>query len=154
MSRAPQQKVFFVSLGCPKNRVDSEIMLGELTRRDYAIVGSADDADVLVVNTADTTLTVPRSELMASAAARVQVVVSDGVHSAAAISNQFAADNSAPDVQIISPLDGDIFSGLQNIDLVANAFDAEDGGLTGGSFSWSSDLDGGLGGGKRDPHRG
>jgi ribosomal protein S12 methylthiotransferase len=45
------QKVFFVSLGCPKNRVDSEIMLGELAARDYDVVESAEEADVLVVNT-------------------------------------------------------------------------------------------------------
>ena len=45
------KKVFFVSLGCPKNRVDSEIMLGELAARDYQVVDSADAADLLVVNT-------------------------------------------------------------------------------------------------------
>jgi len=44
-------KVFFVSLGCPKNRVDSEIMLGDLKSRDYEVVQDAEDADVLVVNT-------------------------------------------------------------------------------------------------------
>ena len=54
MSTAPHatgQKVYFVSLGCPKNRVDSELMLGDLAARDYEIVQSPDDADVLVVNT-------------------------------------------------------------------------------------------------------
>lgn len=45
------KKLFFVSLGCPKNRVDSEIMLGELAARDYTVVDSADEADLLVVNT-------------------------------------------------------------------------------------------------------
>ena len=45
------RKVYFVSLGCPKNRVDSEIMLGELARRDYDVVGTAEEADLLVVNT-------------------------------------------------------------------------------------------------------
>lgn len=44
-------KVFFVSLGCPKNRVDSEIMLGELAQRRYEVVDNAEDADLLVVNT-------------------------------------------------------------------------------------------------------
>jgi ribosomal protein S12 methylthiotransferase len=44
-------KVFFVSLGCPKNRVDSEIMLGELGQRDYEIVQTKEEADLLVVNT-------------------------------------------------------------------------------------------------------
>jgi len=45
------KKLFFVSLGCPKNRVDSEIMLGELTGRDYTVVETAEEADLLVVNT-------------------------------------------------------------------------------------------------------
>ncbi len=47
----PQKKLYFVSLGCPKNRVDSEIMLGELQNRDYVVVDSAEEADLLVVNT-------------------------------------------------------------------------------------------------------
>ncbi|MGM0575489.1 MAG: 30S ribosomal protein S12 methylthiotransferase RimO [Myxococcota bacterium] len=45
------KKVFFVSLGCPKNRVDSEIMLGDLAERSYRVVQSAEEADLLVVNT-------------------------------------------------------------------------------------------------------
>jgi len=44
-------KVGFVSLGCPKNLVDSEVMMGILTRAGYEITPSAGDADVLVVNT-------------------------------------------------------------------------------------------------------
>jgi ribosomal protein S12 methylthiotransferase len=41
----------FVSLGCPKNLVDSERMLGRLTQDGYALVPEADGADVVVVNT-------------------------------------------------------------------------------------------------------
>jgi len=44
-------KVGFVSLGCPKNLVDSEVMMGILARSGYEITPRADDADVLVVNT-------------------------------------------------------------------------------------------------------
>jgi ribosomal protein S12 methylthiotransferase len=44
-------KVGFVSLGCPKNLVDSEVMMGILTRSGYEITPRAADADVLVVNT-------------------------------------------------------------------------------------------------------
>ncbi len=51
MTLVPQKKLYFVSLGCPKNRVDSEIMLGELTNRDYIVVDTAEEADLLVVNT-------------------------------------------------------------------------------------------------------
>src|SRR5216684_2329913 len=41
----------FVSLGCPKNLVDSERMLGRLSQQGYALVPDADGADVVVVNT-------------------------------------------------------------------------------------------------------
>src|SRR5579863_7386357 len=44
-------KVGMVSLGCPKNLVDSEVMLGILARRGYELVPRAEDADVLIVNT-------------------------------------------------------------------------------------------------------
>ena len=44
-------KVGLVSLGCPKNLVDSEVMLGVLARRGWELVPRAADADVIVVNT-------------------------------------------------------------------------------------------------------
>ncbi len=43
--------VGLVSLGCPKNLVDSEVMLGHLQRRGYELVADAHQADVIVVNT-------------------------------------------------------------------------------------------------------
>ncbi len=44
-------KVGFVSLGCPKNLVDSEVMMGMLTQAGAALTPDAQDADVFVVNT-------------------------------------------------------------------------------------------------------
>ncbi len=44
-------KVGFVSLGCPKNLVDSEVMMGILARNGYELTPRADQAEVLVVNT-------------------------------------------------------------------------------------------------------
>jgi ribosomal protein S12 methylthiotransferase len=44
-------KVGFVSLGCPKNLVDSEVMMGILARSGYQMTPNAADAEVLVVNT-------------------------------------------------------------------------------------------------------
>src|SRR5882724_9493294 len=41
----------FISLGCPKNTVDSERMLGKLAQDGYALSPDADGADVVVVNT-------------------------------------------------------------------------------------------------------
>jgi ribosomal protein S12 methylthiotransferase len=45
------QKVGFVSLGCPKNLVDSEVMMGLLARSGAELTRQAEDADVIVVNT-------------------------------------------------------------------------------------------------------
>src|SRR6202050_4458603 len=45
------KKVGFVSLGCPKNLVDSEVMMGILARAGYELTPRAGEADVLVVNT-------------------------------------------------------------------------------------------------------
>src|SRR5258708_4847174 len=45
------QKVGFVSLGCPKNLVDSEVMMGLLARAGAELTHRAEDADVIVVNT-------------------------------------------------------------------------------------------------------
>jgi ribosomal protein S12 methylthiotransferase len=44
-------KVGFVSLGCPKNLVDSEVMMGMLAQGGAELVQRAEDADVIVVNT-------------------------------------------------------------------------------------------------------
>lgn len=44
-------KVGMVSLGCPKNRVDSEVMLGILENAGYRLTPEAQEADVLIVNT-------------------------------------------------------------------------------------------------------
>jgi ribosomal protein S12 methylthiotransferase len=44
-------KVGFVSLGCPKNLVDSEVMMGILARAGYELTPQPGEADVLVVNT-------------------------------------------------------------------------------------------------------
>ena len=43
--------IAFVTLGCPKNTVDSEHMLGALVRDGFRTVGDADGADVAVINT-------------------------------------------------------------------------------------------------------
>ncbi len=45
------QKVGFVSLGCPKNLVDSEVMMGLLTEAGAELTPRAEDADIIVVNT-------------------------------------------------------------------------------------------------------
>lgn len=42
--------ILFISLGCDKNLVDTEVMLGELTAAGHRIVDSEEDADVIIVN--------------------------------------------------------------------------------------------------------
>ncbi|HLJ51580.1 MAG TPA: 30S ribosomal protein S12 methylthiotransferase RimO [Bryobacteraceae bacterium] len=44
-------KIGFVSLGCPKNLVDSEVMMGQLVARGHELTHQPQDADVIVVNT-------------------------------------------------------------------------------------------------------
>src|SRR5215831_4421452 len=50
-SDTPPTKIGFVSLGCPKNLVDSEVMMGMLARAGAQLTPKAEDADVIVVNT-------------------------------------------------------------------------------------------------------
>src|ERR1700757_3810986 len=47
----PSKKVGFVSLGCPKNLVDSEVMMGMLAQAGAELTPRAQEADVIVVNT-------------------------------------------------------------------------------------------------------
>jgi ribosomal protein S12 methylthiotransferase len=50
---APQNRprVGMISLGCPKNLVDSEVMLGELARRGYEVVSDLEQAGTVIINT-------------------------------------------------------------------------------------------------------
>src|SRR5215831_3718992 len=49
--RNPHVKIGFVSLGCPKNLVDSEVMMGQLAARGHELTPHPSEADVIVVNT-------------------------------------------------------------------------------------------------------
>ncbi|MBM3763583.1 MAG: 30S ribosomal protein S12 methylthiotransferase RimO [Acidobacteria bacterium] len=44
-------KIGFVSLGCPKNLVDSEVMMGQLAAHGHELTANPEDAEVIVVNT-------------------------------------------------------------------------------------------------------
>lgn len=48
---AAGQRIYFVSLGCSKNQVDTELMLGQVAAAGHQLVDSAEAADVIVVNT-------------------------------------------------------------------------------------------------------
>src|SRR4051812_9162221 len=75
----------FISLGCPKNTVDSERMLGKLAQDGYALQSDADGADVVIVNTCgfieparQESLAVIREMLALKKAGRVGAVVVAG----------------------------------------------------------------------------
>ena len=51
MSERTKEKVSLVSLGCPKNLVDAEVMLGYLSRDEYEVTTDETQADIIVVNT-------------------------------------------------------------------------------------------------------
>lgn len=51
MTTSTINRISFVSLGCPKNLVDSEAMLGELAQSGYDLVSEHDSADAIVINT-------------------------------------------------------------------------------------------------------
>jgi ribosomal protein S12 methylthiotransferase len=50
-SPSPRPRIGFVSLGCPKNLVDSEVMMGMLSTAGAEITAHAEEADIIVVNT-------------------------------------------------------------------------------------------------------
>lgn len=47
----PPKKVHFVSLGCPKNRVDTEVMVGVAADGGFELTTEAEEAEIIVVNT-------------------------------------------------------------------------------------------------------
>jgi len=42
--------LYLLSLGCPKNRVDSEVMLGSLLNEGYRLVDEPEEAEVILIN--------------------------------------------------------------------------------------------------------
>lgn len=44
-------KVGMISLGCPKNQVDGELMLEKLNKAGFQIVGAIEEADIMIINT-------------------------------------------------------------------------------------------------------
>jgi len=47
---SPHPTLYLLSLGCPKNRVDSEVMLGTLLDQGYQLVDKAEEAEVILIN--------------------------------------------------------------------------------------------------------
>ena len=51
MDNSQYDKVCMITLGCAKNLVDSEILIGGLKQESYEIVEKSDEANILIVNT-------------------------------------------------------------------------------------------------------
>lgn len=51
MKKTNSAKIHIISLGCPKNLIDSEVMGGLLERSGYRLAGTHNDADIVVINT-------------------------------------------------------------------------------------------------------
>ncbi|MDP7027606.1 MAG: 30S ribosomal protein S12 methylthiotransferase RimO, partial [Candidatus Marinimicrobia bacterium] len=51
MTNTKENRVCMISLGCAKNLVDSEILIGGLKQENYKIINTSDDANILIVNT-------------------------------------------------------------------------------------------------------
>ena len=51
MENKDTKNLHLISLGCPKNKVDAEMMLGQMIKSGYQMTDSPDDADTIVVNT-------------------------------------------------------------------------------------------------------
>ncbi|MCJ8275686.1 MAG: 30S ribosomal protein S12 methylthiotransferase RimO, partial [Bdellovibrionales bacterium] len=51
MENQENKNVHLVSLGCPKNLVDSEMMLGQMMKKGYKVTDDPDAAETIVINT-------------------------------------------------------------------------------------------------------
>jgi hypothetical protein len=87
--------------------------------------------------------------LPGSTRARVRVRVSDGVNTAEADSAAFTVPDKPPQIAILTPINGQVLAPGSVTELVAAAYDPEDGMLPGSSLTWTSDRDGHLGHGQR-----
>lgn len=100
--------------------------------------------ETLAVDLVESVLTVPRDYVAGSSMARFEVIASDGLNTASAISEQFSVLNNLPVVQFNLPSAGAMLSGAQYLSLEATAYDTEDGVLN-NHIRWDSSLDGYLG---------
>jgi hypothetical protein len=94
----------------------------------------------LATNYATTTLVLDDlGGIPGSSAALVRVIATDGVNTGTDTSDgTFSVDTQPPEAHISQPLDATVFPTGTQIILVGNAFDAEDGPLSGSSLQWSA----------------
>ena len=104
----------------------------------------------LAVNWPDTSMDVDTRLLPASQNALLRVVASDGFWNASDSSDgEFQIPDDPPHITLLSPPNGNLYSGRQLVSFQVDAYDATDGVMPDPSISWSSNLDGFLGNGLR-----
>jgi hypothetical protein len=119
----------------------------------YALQYSPDNGvhwQALAVNLQSTQVDVPLDQLPGGDQALLRVLVSDGVWTGQDQSDAtFRVARKAPQAFIVSPAAGAFFASDQQVMLVGEGHDAEDGAVPGERLQWSSDLQGGLGTGSQ-----
>lgn len=103
---------------------------------------SADGGETWSTLTADVDTdhyAIDTSQLASSDDARIRVVVSDGFNTTAATAGRLHVANHAPLLSVSTPGDGAEYTSDQAIALSADAYDAEEGPLSGGALRWTID---------------
>jgi hypothetical protein len=117
----------------------------------YSVLFSPDSGATWNAITTDhttTSLVVPLNALGQTRFGLIRVQASDGFNIGEDVSDAtFVTPNIPPEVQIISPFNGDNFAGVQLVVLQASSFDVEDGIVAGNRLNWTSNIDGFLGSG-------
>ncbi|MDX1665459.1 MAG: hypothetical protein R3272_16850, partial [Candidatus Promineifilaceae bacterium] len=116
----------------------------------YSLFYSHDDGmswTPLTSATSATELTLP-SDRLPGGTSHLRVVASDGMLTGSDVVGPFYAPAHAPQVEITHPADGATFWAAQLVSFRVDAYDLEDGPLSGNSILWTSSIDGELGTGR------
>ncbi len=120
---AATRKVGMISLGCAKNLVDAEVMLGDAATRGYEITPHADDADIIVVNTCGFIDTAKQESIDAILEAGAKLRDGQKLVVSGCLSQRYSTElrNELPEVHAFIGLDqvaqaGTIFDTLFNAD--------------------------------------
>jgi hypothetical protein len=124
---------------------------GDNDQLTYSVQFSSDGGsnwETLITDYEDESLTIPLSELVQTSQGLIRVIVSDGFYSVSDISNSmFTTPNEPPSLEILKPYKNATYVGVQPVFFEALAIDNEEGLISGGNITWSSDINGFLGSG-------
>jgi len=148
-SNVPTITSFTAVAGSPTTlRIEWTDVDGE---ENYRVTAEPDDASPEFIDIASANATFfefPGASVGATYTAQVCAIFAGDVEECSATATYTVAENAAPVVTIVLPVDGTEYFDTENILFEGSATDAEDGNLTGGLLDWSSDVDGALGQGE------